>query len=204
MTTTDSAADVLPIFQREERYIVVKLSRLSHREEMEGRLRSMIERYAGKHTLVDCVVVESDWPEYEPVWAMIEARCTGRTAQAGGDALLREACEQIRDVRAAIGDLEWREELVWLVKRIDAHLSRPRPARDEALVEAWQPWASAPKDGTIILAYGEHLPTYFYATVWEKGEWRYCSQGSGWASPPAAPTHWRPLPPPPAPQGQKP
>ncbi len=29
-----------------------------------------------------CVVVESDWPEYEPVWAMIEARMA-REAQSG-------------------------------------------------------------------------------------------------------------------------
>src|SRR5438045_1552616 len=82
-----STTPLLPVtqaepFKREERYIVVKLSRLPFREKMEPRLRSEITRYAGEDALVECVVVESDWPEYETVWQMIEARCTGHRIEA--------------------------------------------------------------------------------------------------------------------------
>jgi len=58
-------------FQREERYIVVKRSRLNAASE--HQIRQVIPGSA----LVDCVVIEHDWPEYEPVWQMIEQRCTG-------------------------------------------------------------------------------------------------------------------------------
>jgi len=44
-------------FKREHRYNVIKLK-------------------TGK--LVDCVVVESDWPEYETVWELIQDRMEGR------------------------------------------------------------------------------------------------------------------------------
>jgi len=33
--------------------------------------------------IVDGAVVESDWPEYETVWQMIEARCNGQAAAQG-------------------------------------------------------------------------------------------------------------------------
>lgn len=69
-------------FKREERYMVVKLSKLADdlggdelsREEQIYRLA-----HFGK-ALVECVVVESDWPEYEPTWAAIKARVTGSIA----------------------------------------------------------------------------------------------------------------------------
>ena len=47
-------------FKREERYQVIKIK-------------------TGKP--VDCVVVEADWPEYEIVWKMIEARMNGKPTQ---------------------------------------------------------------------------------------------------------------------------
>lgn len=55
-------------FQREERYIVLKLSDLTENEynHIEDYIeKCMIERR-------ECVVVESDWPIYEQVWDMIE------------------------------------------------------------------------------------------------------------------------------------
>lgn len=63
-------------FKREERYMVVKLSKLSKEIGSDGMTREeVIYRLAnfGK-ALVECVVVESDWPEYEEVWKMIENR----------------------------------------------------------------------------------------------------------------------------------
>lgn len=57
-------------FAREERYIVIKLKRL-------GGAREPLLHYLEHLNIdpVECVVVEADWPEYETVWQMIEARC---------------------------------------------------------------------------------------------------------------------------------
>ena len=68
-------------FNSEERYIVFKVSDLGN--SLKGdEIRKLAREYAehreqlGKKPL-DCVVVESDWPEYEPTWRAIEARVTG-------------------------------------------------------------------------------------------------------------------------------
>ena len=68
-------------FKREERYIVFKLSDLGNSlkgDEIRRLSREYTEqrRLKGKPPL-NCVVVESDWPEYEPTWRAIEARVTG-------------------------------------------------------------------------------------------------------------------------------
>ncbi len=65
--------DVRAPFVREQRYIVIKLKLLQE------RASEPLRRYL-KHLNVkpvECVVVEADWPEYETVWQMIEARVTG-------------------------------------------------------------------------------------------------------------------------------
>lgn len=60
-------------FKHEARYIVVKPDcEDSLRTE---RLKSYIDEMCFKTP--DCVVVEADWPEYEPVWRMIESRVMG-------------------------------------------------------------------------------------------------------------------------------
>ena len=68
-------------FQREERYIVFKVSDLGN--SLKGdEIRKLAREYAehrqqlGKEPL-KCVVVESDWPEYEPTWKALESRVTG-------------------------------------------------------------------------------------------------------------------------------
>lgn len=59
-------------FKREEHYIVFKISRLDQ-EQLE-----FLERVQREIPQINnCVVVESDWPEYETVWKMIEERVTG-------------------------------------------------------------------------------------------------------------------------------
>jgi len=65
-------------FNKEQRYIVIKLSKLAQKKPYTGAfvgysVEAEIEKLAG-HAFVDCVVVESDWPEYEKVWKMIEKR----------------------------------------------------------------------------------------------------------------------------------
>ena len=71
-------------FKREERYIVFKLSDVEEHftpgERQQLARLAEVQRVgreeAGKAPL-ECVVVEADWPEYEPTWKAIEARMTG-------------------------------------------------------------------------------------------------------------------------------
>lgn len=81
MTQTKQMPATTSVFEREERYIVFKKSHLSPKQL--ARLERLITppqippaNWHDDHTLptVECVVVESDWPEYEPVWRMIEQR----------------------------------------------------------------------------------------------------------------------------------
>ena len=60
-------------FLREIRYVVVKLSRITN-EQLAALHECVMDN--GIPT-VECVVVESDWPEYEPVWKMINDRVSG-------------------------------------------------------------------------------------------------------------------------------
>lgn len=57
-------------FQREERYIVLRLSRLPARE-------AAYLRAIQKDAIVESVVVEPDWPEYDLVWLMLAHRISG-------------------------------------------------------------------------------------------------------------------------------
>ena len=71
-------------FKREERYIVFKMSDVEEhftpgeRQQL-ARLAEVqrVERSESGKPLLECVVVELDWPEYEPTWNAIEARVTG-------------------------------------------------------------------------------------------------------------------------------
>jgi NTP pyrophosphatase (non-canonical NTP hydrolase) len=70
-------------FQREDRYIVLKSKDIQHLsaanmqklQDVCGRIK-IIRTERGKHD-IECVVIESDWPEYEVAWALIEARVSG-------------------------------------------------------------------------------------------------------------------------------
>jgi len=64
-------------FQCEERYTVIKHKDLTFDERAE--LDQLIH---SRHIPTrECLVIESDWPEYEPAWRMIEARVTGAAQQ---------------------------------------------------------------------------------------------------------------------------
>jgi hypothetical protein len=67
--------------ERENRYVVVKrkdiLRYLSAVEEKQlGLLVEKIDegRKQDNRCVLQCVVVESDWPEYEPTWNAVEKR----------------------------------------------------------------------------------------------------------------------------------
>lgn len=57
-------------FRREWRYIVVKRKHITAEQEI--ALMEIINSFNLPE--LECAVVESDWPEYEPVWRMIENR----------------------------------------------------------------------------------------------------------------------------------
>ena len=61
-------------FQRENRYIVIKRKHLS--SYVERAIQDLLIEH-GVDT-VECVVVESDWPEYEPTWKAIQDRMETR------------------------------------------------------------------------------------------------------------------------------
>jgi hypothetical protein len=71
-------------FKREDRYTVLKNSDIAEAlDNAEKALLIDIEkkvcawRSAHNKRLLKCVVVESDWPEYQWVWKMIEVRVCG-------------------------------------------------------------------------------------------------------------------------------
>lgn len=57
-------------FKREERYIVLKLKKLSLQDA--AKIRHNIFVNGWEKALTECVVVESDWPIYDDVWGMVE------------------------------------------------------------------------------------------------------------------------------------
>ncbi|KSL05501.1 hypothetical protein AAA503_20375 [Pseudomonas aeruginosa] len=91
-------------FKREERYLVLKLKDLSPAAE------EHIRQYVAARNLPNrqCVVVESDWPEYELVWTMIEARVAGRPSAmeilAAEAQALREEVAALRARVAVVPD----------------------------------------------------------------------------------------------------
>ena len=75
---------------REDRYIVIKRKdvRNALTDEELGQLQSLLFKVAdyrtglGKQPMT-CVVVESDWPEYEPTWNAIEDRVEAESHKGG-------------------------------------------------------------------------------------------------------------------------
>jgi hypothetical protein len=72
--------------KREHRYLVVKIKDMArYMSESEAiaflALATKIDvgRARDGKGPVECVCVESDWPEYEPTWAAIEKRVDGQT-----------------------------------------------------------------------------------------------------------------------------
>ena len=99
MPTEDKAVP----FEREERYIVLKLKRLPKDE-------AEYLRDCHPKAMVECVVVERDWPEYHLVWAMLEHRMAGKPVPNFNDwrradelqQRLTAADQEIDDLRAEL------------------------------------------------------------------------------------------------------
>lgn len=75
-------------FKRESRYVVLKITDIEmgltdHQKNVLFSLCAIVEASRLDRGKSDfrCVVVEQDWPEYEPVWKMIENRMSGGGAE---------------------------------------------------------------------------------------------------------------------------
>jgi len=111
-------------FHREDRYNVIKytdLDKLSHAERraVSGFLRRIHESVLREGAPArSFLVIESDWPEYEPVWQMIERRMTGQPEVS--------AAEELDAV------LHWRGKHAVAIKERDALQQRLTAADERA------------------------------------------------------------------------
>jgi len=70
-------------FEREARYVVLKVTDIQRATLTEAEIAAFNEvcdkvarfRASQAKPALECVVVERDWPEYEPTWKAIEERC---------------------------------------------------------------------------------------------------------------------------------
>lgn len=68
-------------FQREDRYIVIKRKDLENAPAlMAYALQVALDGLREHLPERECLVIEGDWPEYEPTWAAIQARTEGHVA----------------------------------------------------------------------------------------------------------------------------
>lgn len=119
-------------FVREPRYVVFKLKDIESYLNSDNKLRLnrigrdiAIERDNEGKPPFNAVVVEQDWPEFDLVWEMIEARMTGH----GNDSRRYRAC-----VNACAGiRTEALEHRVHLLKAEDDQLAEITKQRDVLL-----------------------------------------------------------------------
>lgn len=100
-------------FRREPRYMVFKLSDVSQclPQPLFEHLHSIGDEIAAGRLMsgkppFNAVVVEQDWPEFELVWEMIEARMRGKGNDVGRIAACLKMCEDTptASIDAAIAD----------------------------------------------------------------------------------------------------
>lgn len=92
-----------PTFKREERYYVLKISDMRKylsREKFEyvGAIAEKLNagRAVDGKTVLQAVVVEHDWPEYEQVWQMIQQRMTAQKMILIPEATVKLALEALQ------------------------------------------------------------------------------------------------------------
>ena len=97
--------------KREERYVVIKIKDLEFNSPSgdKNKRGKELGEWISRNSLRtrECVVVESDWPEYHLVWAMLEHRMAGKPVPNFNDwrradelqQLLTTADQQIDDLR---------------------------------------------------------------------------------------------------------
>lgn len=98
-------------FRREQRYYVLKIKDvnkyLSHEQRMlleSIMLVIWVGRQGDHKNSIDCVVVEKDWPEYEPTWQAIEKRMAKEVAEASIAIPITEL-RKLEDAREKLYDI---------------------------------------------------------------------------------------------------
>lgn len=136
-----------------------------------------------------------------------EARAAESDANAALIAELRNAAPALLAAAASVGELQvavMDANAAAAMAQADAIRQRPRAEATERAPEqaaGWQPIESAPKDGTHVLVLDAHAPNVPPTTVhWFNGGWHLSVNQRGefseyiWGTP----SHWMPLPKPPA------
>ena len=118
-------------FQREERYVVIKVSKMHPHPTFRARHLSALKS-EHEDALVDCVVVERDWPEYDPTWAAIEARVTGRPA-----AQPQAVPELTEDLREILGRPNFTCHFIAKALRVMGHSIAHKSEDEQAVVIHW-------------------------------------------------------------------
>lgn len=153
-------------FQREDRYIVIKRKDLekvptAYRKDLVDPLPWLQTHLPRREFLV----IESDWPEYELVWRMIEARVGGASAQSIADEPENFGVWRVsKDMRQKTAFFEWDEEtrehvqndshmfdFTELVDRIHVTRLQARVAELTGLLPAFPP---RPPEGDGLPRYG--------------------------------------------------
>ena len=151
-------------FKREQRYFVVKVKDAkeyldAHQLEKLAEIADTISEGREKDGIpaVECVVVESDWPEYESTWRAIEDRVTGaQPAPIEQDTSVRKAWARFsnelhrspdapypgmadafeRHFSQSFNDREWRSEsgtwaAAWKAAKRHEAQAQPTPSAPE-------------------------------------------------------------------------
>lgn len=170
-------------FKREDRFIVLKrkdLEALNHFQK--AALAVALEKIQNHLPARQYVVVESDWPEYEFVWEMIQARVEGKpnriTALEADNAKLKTSL--IPDLRGRNKDLLTRAQ------KAEADLAQLRESM------RWIPVSERlPEDDTTVLVAGG-CAYYQSHNGWFTLMGSDAHRRISWVV-----THWMPLPKPP-------
>lgn len=175
-----------PPFNREERYTVLKISDVSDALSIEDQETLVYfeqkidaQREARGKAPLQCVVVEKDWPEYEPTWKAIEARVAGAAPAAEPP----EMAEIERAIVRAEGEA-MQAMVIRVEKMLCAKLGRqwsPSGISIESLIEALAARPAVPDEALPDFADGS------YADGFNKG-WNACRAAMLAANPaPAVP-----------------
>ena len=167
-------------FKREARYVVLKnadiMQCLTVNELIELRriqAKAVAHRAKLGKPRLDCVVVESDWPEYEPTWKAIESRMTGAQPVPKAVAYLDIGAGGYMDIGTDLTDKELDaipkgRHMLGVIGTygVDGYVpTQPAPSAPEGVAEALQrliekntvSGLGSSEDALLVARYRQHL-----------------------------------------------